>query len=88
MRNRVAEYLEHKPNFVKVAAWSFGVPFGIALLWMFAAYGGIGWWLLLVALAVPAAWIFAVSMWFACESDIKKIASASRERSDGDAHGA
>jgi len=88
MRNRVAQYLEYRPNFVKVAALSFGVPFGVAVLWMFGSYGGIGWWLLLIALAVPVSWIWAVGMWFACENDIKRFASASRARSGRDMHGA
>ena len=88
MRNRVAEYLEHKPSFVRVAAWSFGVPSSIVMLWMFGPYGGIGWWLLLIALMVPASWLWAVGMWFALESELKRFASASRRRSDGGTHGA
>ena len=87
MRNRVAEYLEHKPNFVRVAAWSFGAPFAIAILWMFGPYGRVGWWLLLVALTIPAAWLWAIGMWFVCEGDIKRLASASRQRAN-ESHGA
>ena len=49
MRNRSAEYLAHRPNFMKVAAWSFGVLFGVGLLWLVGSYGSIGWWLFLVA---------------------------------------
>jgi hypothetical protein len=32
---------------------------------MFGKYGGVGWWLFLVALAVPAGWVWAFFMWHA-----------------------
>jgi hypothetical protein len=88
MRNRAAEYLAHRPNFMKVAASAFGAPFGIALLWQFGSYGGLGWWLFLAALAAMAGWGWAYFMWLVCTKDFQRIAAASRERSSNDKPGA
>jgi len=80
MTNRTAEYLSHRPNFMKVAGSSFGGLFALVLVWQFGGYGGIGWWLLLIALAAGAGWGWAFGMWFFCGSDLQRIASASRQR--------
>ena len=88
MRNRAAEYLAHKPNFIRVAGWSFGVLFSLGVLWQFGSYGGIGWWLLLIVLAAPVSWFWAHGMWFFCGEDFERIASASRARSLDDKHDA
>jgi hypothetical protein len=84
MRNRPAEYLAHRPNFMKVAGWSFGVLFGVGLLWLVGSYGGIEWWLFLVALAALAGWLWAYCMWLACGNDFQRIASAARAREADD----
>jgi hypothetical protein len=62
---------------MKVAATTFGSGSAVVLLWMFGGYGGVGWWLLLVALAVPAGWVWAYFMWLALENDIRRISSDS-----------
>jgi hypothetical protein len=80
MRNRAAEYLAHRPNFMKIAAWSFGVPAGIGMLWQFGSYGSIEWWLFLVALAALAGWCWSYCMWLVLAKDFQRIALASRER--------
>jgi len=82
MRNRPAEFLQHRSNFIQVAGWGFGVPFGIWGLWQFGAYGSIGLWLFLIALTVLVAWLWAFGMWFVCGSDIQRIAKASEARGD------
>lgn len=74
-RVRFARYLQHRPNFMKVAALSFGLPFAVGMLWMFGSYGGFMLWLLLVLLAVPAGWIWAYFMWFVLENDIRRVSS-------------
>lgn len=88
MRNRPAEYLAHKPNFIRVAGSSFGLLSGIGLIWQFGSYGGIGWWLFLAVLAAAAGWCWASGMWFFCRSDFQRIAEASRAREGNGGHGA
>jgi hypothetical protein len=77
------KYLREKPNFIKVAGTAFGLIFGAALLWMFGRHGGIGWWLFLVALVIPASWIWALCMWLVFEKDIKRISSISTQEQKG-----
>ncbi len=77
LRVRFAKYLQHRRNFMKVATAAFGLPFVVGVLWMFGGYGGAGWWLLLVALALPVSWLWAFFMWFVCENDIRRISSDS-----------
>jgi len=74
---RFGKYLQHRPNFMKVAAATFGVPFAVAVLWMFGAYGGPSWWLLLVAVALATGWFWAYFMWFAVEKEIRRSSSRS-----------
>ena len=76
-RVKLRKYLQHRPNFMKVASVAFGLPSAVALLWMFGSYGGIGWWLFLVALAVPAAWVWAYFMWLALENNIRRASANS-----------
>ena len=76
-RVRLAKYLQHRRNFMKVAAVTFGVPFAVGSLSMFGPYGGIGWWLFLIAAAIPAAWLWAFFMWFVCENDLRRMSSDS-----------
>ncbi|OGA53023.1 MAG: hypothetical protein A3F74_04815 [Betaproteobacteria bacterium RIFCSPLOWO2_12_FULL_62_58] len=73
LRVRLALYLQERRNFIGVGAIAFGMPCAIAELWMFGEYGGIGWWIFLVLLAIPAAWAWAYFMWAALEDDIRKI---------------
>jgi hypothetical protein len=88
MRNRPAEYLAQRPNFMKVAGGSFAVLIGVWLLWQFGAYGGIGWWLFLSVLAAGAGWCWSYAMWFVCGNDFQRIASGSRARQGNEKHGA
>lgn len=74
---RLGKYLHHRRNFMKVASATFGLPFAAVMLWMFGEYGGVGWWLFLVALALPAAWMWAFFIWLALENDIRRISSDS-----------
>lgn len=74
---RFGKYLQHRRNFMKVATAAFGLLFTAAVLWMFGGYGGVGWWLFLVALAVPVSWLWAFCMWLVCENDIRRISSDS-----------
>jgi hypothetical protein len=59
---------------------SVGVPGAVGLLWMFGAYGGIGWWVLLTVLALVAGWAWAYFMWLAVGERYSKISSDSTTR--------
>ena len=61
-------YLENRSNFMKVASLGFGVLSGLGLLWMFGKYGGLGWWLILVGLALVSGRVWAFFMWFVFKS--------------------
>ena len=87
MRSRPAEYLAKKPNFMKVAGSSFGVLFGIVLVWQLGAYGGVGWWLFLGVLAAAAGWCWAYGMWFVCGNDLQRNAAASPQKGNLDKNG-
>ncbi len=84
LRVRFAKYLHHKSNFMKVGGVAFGLPFAVGLLWMFGSHGGIGWWLFLIAAAVPAGWFWAFFMWLALESEIRKMSSDSTTQKTGE----
>ncbi len=77
LRVRFAKYLQHRPNFMKVGATAFGLLFGTALLWMLGSHGGLWWWLFLVALVIPASWLWAYCMWLVCGNNIRRISSDS-----------
>ena len=76
LRARFAKYLQHRPNFIKVWGTTFGVAFAVVELWMFGKYGGVGWWLFLAVLAVPAGWVWAFLMWHVMEHDIRRLSSS------------
>ena len=61
-------YLEDRRNFMKVTSLGFAALYGLALLWMFGDYGGIGWWFFLVVLALVAGRVGAFFMWFVFKS--------------------
>ena len=61
---RKRTYLEDRRNFMKVVSLCVGLLFGLALLWMFGSYGGIGWWLFLAVLALVTGRVSAFFMWF------------------------
>jgi hypothetical protein len=84
IRVRLALYLQERSNFIKAGAIAFGVPFAIAELWIFGRYGGIGWWLLLVALTIPVSWLWAFCMWHVCKADIQKSASKRLQQTNDD----
>jgi hypothetical protein len=71
-------YLKDRRGFIKVATASFAVPFAVAVLWMFGAHGGLGWWLFLVVLALGAGWLWASAMWLVVKSDLERIPSDSQ----------
>ena len=73
----VAIYLREKRNFIKVGTVGFGVPFAIAALWIAGKYGGLAWWLFLIALALAAGWVWASLMWLAVKNDLEKMSSDS-----------
>ena len=72
LRVRLRESLQHRSGFIKIASVAFGVPSAVVLLWMFGSYGGVGWWLFLVALTIPAAWGWAYFMWLASARNIRR----------------
>ena len=45
-----------------------------SILW---GWGGVGWWLFLIVLALLAGWVWAYFMWLALENDIRRISSDS-----------
>jgi hypothetical protein len=55
----------------------FWVPFAIAALWIAGKYGGLVWWLFLIALTLAASWVWASLMWLAVKSDIERMSSDS-----------
>ena len=61
---RRGSYLENRRNFMRVVSVGVGVPFTLALFWMFGSYGGAGWWLFLAVLAFLTARISAFVLWF------------------------
>lgn len=61
---RARSYLEDRRNFMKVWSLSVGVLFGLALLWMFGNYGGVGWWLFIFLVALATGRVSAFFMWF------------------------
>jgi hypothetical protein len=88
MPNSEAPYLAHRPTFIKVAGWGTGVPFAIALLWLFGSYGGFGWWVFLTAVAGLTAWISAYPMWFIFSAIYLQGPGASRRGHADDDRGA
>ena len=64
MHNSKVPYLAQRPNFMRVVGRGIGALNTISLLWQFASYGGMGWWLFLIAIAALSAWISAYFMWF------------------------
>jgi hypothetical protein len=85
LRMNVATYLRERSNFIKVGTVGFGVPFAIAALWIAGKYGGLAWWVLLIALALAAGWMWASLMWLAVRSDIERMSSGSVARKVDDA---
>ena len=65
---REKSYLEDRHNFIKLVSLGVGLPFALALLWMFGSYGGIGWWLFLAVLAIGVGSVSAFFMWFVFKS--------------------
>lgn len=57
--------LEDKRFFTNVTWLGSGVPLAVAFLWMFGSYGGLGFWLFLVVIAIVASRISAFLMWYA-----------------------
>lgn len=86
LRARVGKYLREKRNFIKVGTVAFGVPFTAVTLWIAGGYGGVGWWLFLVALAFAASWLWALGMWFVLESDLRKISDLEKQGKQSEAH--
>jgi hypothetical protein len=76
-QKRVATYLREQRNFIKVGTVGFGVAFATAALWIAGKYGGLAWWLFLIALALAAGWVWASLMWLAIKSDIERMSSGS-----------
>lgn len=62
--SRKRPYLEDRRNFMNVVSLGVGLPFALALLWMFGSYGQIGWWIFLTVLALVTGRVSAFFMWF------------------------
>ncbi len=60
---RRKSYLEDRRNFTKVWSSVCGSLFALALLWMFGHYGGMGWWVFIVVVALLSGWVGALIMW-------------------------
>jgi hypothetical protein len=73
----IGKYVREKRNFIKVGTASVGVLSAIGLLWMFGTYGGAGWWLFLIVLALLGGWAWAHLMWLAVGNEFRKISSDS-----------
>ncbi|HEU5176688.1 MAG TPA: hypothetical protein VFU24_04490, partial [Burkholderiales bacterium] len=77
MLSRLAKSLAQKRSFVRVSIWMFGIPFGGLMLWQFAQYGGLGWWLFIAAVSLLAGWAWGHGMWLVCKNDFQQGLSES-----------
>ncbi|MGA8050101.1 MAG: hypothetical protein WCA09_07980 [Burkholderiales bacterium] len=75
VRARIGEYLRTERGFRRSGTITFGTLFGLFILWFVGEFGGVGWWLFLVALAYGAGWVWAYFMWQAMKGDIERIKS-------------
>jgi ABC-type amino acid transport system permease subunit len=64
MEDDKPRYLHHRPHFMIVVGWGIGVPLVIYFLWLFGSYGGLGFWLFLIAVVALSSWVSAYLMWF------------------------
>ena len=68
-------YILDKRNFFKVGIGGFG-GFTVAyLLWSFGPWGGLPWWLFLIALGLASGWAWSWFMWKFFQADIQRISS-------------
>jgi len=80
----VGKYMRQKPNFIRIGGGSVGILSAVGFLWMFGKYGGAGWWMFLIVLALLAGWVWAHFMWLAVGNDIQKLSSDSTGQKTND----
>ena len=57
--------LRRRQNFIRGSGFAFGIGMAVIMLSLFGNHGGIGWWLYVTGLCIPAGWAFGFLMWYA-----------------------
>jgi len=63
------EYLDHRPNFIKAATWTFSSISAPLLLFGLGQYGGFIYWLFLIIISFIGGRVFAHFAWRIVERD-------------------
>ena len=81
---KLVKLFEQRRTFMKIWGTAFGVVSAVVFVSLFGKYGSLGWWIFLILLAVPIAWVWSFLVWHALSSDIRRLSSDSMEQRKDD----